>query len=498
MAITLSCSCGRTFQVGDEGAGKRVRCPSCGSVLRVPAAGGAGTRCPNCNAMLMPGSILCTVCGYHLRMGKTVVGDFGEKRRFPIRTLASLALLAGLVIAAVWVWRSGLLGKLAESRRRTEAEKTPAGGKTEEPRRARHLTVRDSSPPCVISRDLVVEKGQILAFEPGSALLAADGAAVVLAGGRTFIRGEAERPVTVAAPFRVEGSASLSGRGVLFAEEVSVSTSGRVDLASATFLKQVRLAPNPPLRGRSVWSFKKCEFRDPGTSMVLEGPAGVGRFELSAVGSNIAGRVTGDLTSGGRADLSGNFWRLGAGPATSALVRTGVVDLGAEEAQSLAGVGVGPDPATLLRRAGGALSGRGRLLSGRALGGFEFVYPQGWSRAGETMVLAGGEYQGARVKVERIRARSLDEVRAEVRKSVGGAGVENVSESAERSLFWADGGAFVLEFGFEISGESWRRLIAVLPVKNGAFVLHLTCKPGDVSSLKPIFKAMAATFRPAR
>jgi hypothetical protein len=38
MSISLSCECGKKLAVKDELAGKKVKCPGCGSVLAVPAA----------------------------------------------------------------------------------------------------------------------------------------------------------------------------------------------------------------------------------------------------------------------------------------------------------------------------------------------------------------------------------------------------------------------------------------------------------------------------
>src|SRR5262245_15756288 len=47
MPIIAGCKCGKKFKVKDEMAGKPVKCPACGSPLRIPApagksAGGAG------------------------------------------------------------------------------------------------------------------------------------------------------------------------------------------------------------------------------------------------------------------------------------------------------------------------------------------------------------------------------------------------------------------------------------------------------------------------
>jgi hypothetical protein len=37
MAISVTCSCGRSLRAKDEAAGKRVRCPGCGNTVEVPA-----------------------------------------------------------------------------------------------------------------------------------------------------------------------------------------------------------------------------------------------------------------------------------------------------------------------------------------------------------------------------------------------------------------------------------------------------------------------------
>jgi hypothetical protein len=38
MPITLPCNCGRTLKLRDELAGKRIKCPSCAAILKVPEA----------------------------------------------------------------------------------------------------------------------------------------------------------------------------------------------------------------------------------------------------------------------------------------------------------------------------------------------------------------------------------------------------------------------------------------------------------------------------
>ncbi|HUN79897.1 MAG TPA: hypothetical protein VMV81_00135 [Phycisphaerae bacterium] len=46
MPIVASCKCGKKFKVKDELAGKAVKCPSCGSGIRIPSAGGGKSASP--------------------------------------------------------------------------------------------------------------------------------------------------------------------------------------------------------------------------------------------------------------------------------------------------------------------------------------------------------------------------------------------------------------------------------------------------------------------
>ena len=47
MPIEMSCTgCGQTLRVADEHAGKMARCPKCGAVVAVPAAGAAASAVP--------------------------------------------------------------------------------------------------------------------------------------------------------------------------------------------------------------------------------------------------------------------------------------------------------------------------------------------------------------------------------------------------------------------------------------------------------------------
>ena len=93
MAIVVACRCGRRFQADDAWAGRRARCPGCGTELTIPQPAGprasapspspledileeakigeeAGPRCPECHEPIQPGAVLCVACGLDLKTGK--------------------------------------------------------------------------------------------------------------------------------------------------------------------------------------------------------------------------------------------------------------------------------------------------------------------------------------------------------------------------------------------------------------------------------------------
>lgn len=88
MLSGVNCSCGKVLRVKPEWIGRRVKCPSCGAIVQVPAAQpedseplrlapkdpdppptDAQAECPNCHQPLAPGAVLCTQCGLDLRTG---------------------------------------------------------------------------------------------------------------------------------------------------------------------------------------------------------------------------------------------------------------------------------------------------------------------------------------------------------------------------------------------------------------------------------------------
>ena len=93
-SIRVRCTCGAKLRMPAAAAGRRVKCPKCQAVFRVPSAasagGGAaagvkphatseagdhaGRACPACGAAMTSDAILCIECGYNLTTKKRVGG----------------------------------------------------------------------------------------------------------------------------------------------------------------------------------------------------------------------------------------------------------------------------------------------------------------------------------------------------------------------------------------------------------------------------------------
>ncbi len=163
MAIEIQCDqCQQSYKVGDNLAGRKVKCRNCGAPIVVPQKkadgvedeGGAmplpGRRsdapanCPNCSAAVVPDARICLACGFDLATGRTnrtqlegesAIGGIGDapdqailkKRKAWTRSQGNstleqldeilkiaiaLLLLAGIVVGAVHLYKSagGLTG----------------------------------------------------------------------------------------------------------------------------------------------------------------------------------------------------------------------------------------------------------------------------------------------------------------------------------------------------------------------------------------------------
>lgn len=75
MALKVDCTCGKSYQVPDDAAGRRLKCKACGQELFVPEPPteefplDTAATCPKCGVPMRPGAGFCTACGANLRTG---------------------------------------------------------------------------------------------------------------------------------------------------------------------------------------------------------------------------------------------------------------------------------------------------------------------------------------------------------------------------------------------------------------------------------------------
>lgn len=77
MPIPFQCACGASLKVKDALAGKKVKCPTCGNSVLVPAPPEEGDddlvdvkECPSCGETLAGDAVICIDCGHDFRTGK--------------------------------------------------------------------------------------------------------------------------------------------------------------------------------------------------------------------------------------------------------------------------------------------------------------------------------------------------------------------------------------------------------------------------------------------
>ena len=81
--ITFACAnCRQSLEAPEEMAGEAIDCPACGHSITIPSPAAPPTQaaapaCPSCGAGLETDSVLCTACGYHLKLGRKLSTDMG-------------------------------------------------------------------------------------------------------------------------------------------------------------------------------------------------------------------------------------------------------------------------------------------------------------------------------------------------------------------------------------------------------------------------------------
>jgi hypothetical protein len=91
MPITVECSCGKRLVVAEDHAGRKVRCPTCQALVKIPGssappAEGYGVektrKCPECKNECPRKAVICVKCGWNFRTQERMKTKFKLKQRF--------------------------------------------------------------------------------------------------------------------------------------------------------------------------------------------------------------------------------------------------------------------------------------------------------------------------------------------------------------------------------------------------------------------------------
>jgi hypothetical protein len=91
MPITVECSCGKQLVVAEDQAGRKVRCPTCQELIKVPGSAaskdeGYGLektrKCPECKTECPRKAVICVKCGWNFRTQERMKTKFKLKERF--------------------------------------------------------------------------------------------------------------------------------------------------------------------------------------------------------------------------------------------------------------------------------------------------------------------------------------------------------------------------------------------------------------------------------
>jgi len=560
MPVELRCRCGQVLSVPDEMVGRTITCPECKAAVfvqrpsaRPQRASGRmpqqsppapirsqDERCPHCNSILMPGAVLCPICGLDLRTGRVLLREFCERRRVtPGAILGPLGAIA-IVALAVWLWRSGTLWSLAgKTPPRREETRTPdseanarapqqlpgptnAGGSAARaagPVPASDalaggaisgtVTVADTGRPRLVTARVSIPRGATLKIGKGVSLVGRGEAILSVDGGALVIEGTSAEPTLVAMPVVAPGpDAEFRAQGALFSREVALSGLANCFVERSTFMAGLGLEPRPPAR-LAEWTFERCELCEapagaaeagaPRACLEVRSTVPAERLRIVVRRSNILGRVSGELGAGAALEIVRSHWRLGPNEALSGLARVGEVSVEPIALAEVEGAGASDilKPQDVLARAGlPAPSGpRGNTIAFPLLG-LEVDCPAGWTPTGEGMLIAPARFPRARIQIElragdpqpvRVRVRMISELRA--------GGVEDLRATEGEVLALGEREAFDFTCSFRSEDARWARRCLVVSAGRDAYVFTLSARESDLPELAQALLAVARSMR---
>lgn len=471
-------------------------------------------RCPNCNSVIMPGAVLCPICGLDFRTGRVLLNEFGERRKLPLGAILGPLGAIAIVVGAIWLWRSGVLHTLSEKTAPTpKAEREAAQpsasvpsrpARSEEVLRGGTVSGERRIPAgggCAsMTEDVVIPSGATFRVEKGAIVVSEKDVAVIVTGGSLVLEGTDSEPVLLAVPVIAEGpGGELRARNVFFAKDVELAGSGICFVERSTFAGGLRLKPAEPAR-KTEWIFERCEFCAPEAHRpcveIFDGvPADKLRIVLRS--SNIFGRISGELGTRAAVGLGRNYWQMPPKEALSGLAG------GRPEVEPAAPTEFEPAGASTIFKLQDILCRAGLVRAGaNPLGlptlGLEIDCPAGWRPAGEGVLLPPARFSPARIQIElrrgdplpvRVRLRMMSELASGGAKDLKATDGE-VVQLGEREAF-----DFTCSYSGADDPTRWARRCIVMSIGQDACVLTLSARESDLRELSSDLLAVARSVR---
>lgn len=290
-----------------------------------PMEAGSAEYCPSCNAPLIGGAVVCTFCGFDLRVGKRVLGP-----RDPIwpRIRGLIGPLAGLVVVLVggyYIYDKWLATKPPEKQKKPEppavvaaTQSTTPAGVVKPPASTfkggpipRETYLEDVSSPYKLEEDIRISTGSALHIKAGVSI---EGSGGIVGPGRLVLAGSTDKRIRLSVPIRLDKEAaarpSVKAEGTLFLAPVKIRGPEKVQVDNCTLQAGLTLDLEALQSSRVEVEITRTRIAGADPVLALNVPGHTKQMLVKINDCDIMGNISGTIGSFSSLDLTRNYWSL--------------------------------------------------------------------------------------------------------------------------------------------------------------------------------------------